>query len=493
MKFKVEDINDLSDSREVMESKPSSAIKIFVYIVIGLIFTTFIWMWFSEKEIIVKINGIVKPYNESYIISNLISGRVKRSSMTNGENVKKDDVLFTIDDSDLQMQKKYLDEQNSQIETDNTNLEKLKKSIVDGKNYFVDDGSEKEYFYKYKNYESGDKSSLADKENIAISKDHINEEISKLQILLKSINEDKNYNEDGTTYSEQFNNYKLGRKNIENKSTQLEDSKKDLLDKKNKLNPENVSDKNDIERIDKELKQIDAEIEDTKVSLDKLVSDTKIQVNSEIDKLKEQLTDVNSNIKKIEDNIEISKYKDKSSILAQAEEKVKVNKSKEEELKLKLDNITKKIQQCTVKAQYDGKLDIKNNIEPGTMIQEGIIIASILPNDNKYKVELLINDKDIANLKIGDKVKYSFPSLPYEEYGFINGYIKNISANSQVDSKTGLVYFNGQGELENKVLYSNKKEPVGIKSGMTCEVRVVSRKEKMLYYILEKLKLKTSK
>ena len=81
MKFKIDNIENLSDSREVMESKPNKLMFIFLYIIISLIVTFFIWAWFSEKEIVVKVNGVVRPDNEIQAISNIVQGEIESVKM----------------------------------------------------------------------------------------------------------------------------------------------------------------------------------------------------------------------------------------------------------------------------------------------------------------------------------------------------------------------------------------------------------------------------
>ncbi|MGU8770842.1 biotin/lipoyl-binding protein, partial [Clostridium perfringens] len=129
MKFKIDNIENLSDSRQVMESKPNKFIMIFIYILIAVIATFLIWAWFSEKEIIVKVQGVVRPDNEIQSISNIVQGEVKSVSMKSGEEVKKGDVLFEINSSELQDKKNQINEQIDYFKTDNENLEKLNKSI----------------------------------------------------------------------------------------------------------------------------------------------------------------------------------------------------------------------------------------------------------------------------------------------------------------------------------------------------------------------------
>ncbi|HBI7087094.1 TPA: HlyD family efflux transporter periplasmic adaptor subunit, partial [Clostridium perfringens] len=152
--------------------------------------------------------------------------------------------------------------------------------------------------------------------------------------------------------------------------------------------------------------------------------------------------------------------------------------------------IEQSIEKCSVKAPSDGKLNINANLEQGIMLQTGAVVASIIPNSDTYKVELMIPTKDIANIKVSEDVKYSFEALPYREYGFLDGKIESLSPDSKVDSEKGISFFTWEGSLSSNSLYSNKGEESFIKPGMMCEAKIITRKEKMLYYLLEKIGFK---
>jgi HlyD family secretion protein len=80
-------------------------------------------------------------------------------------------------------------------------------------------------------------------------------------------------------------------------------------------------------------------------------------------------------------------------------------------------------------------------------------------------------------------------ALPYEEYGYLKGKITKVSADSIVGNN-GISYYNAEASIENKPLYNRKKEKGEIKTGMTCEGQIITRKERILYYLLEQLNLK---
>jgi len=475
MKFKLENLDELSDSRQVMEAKPHKFTSIFIYILLVVIISFILWACFSEKEVVVKVTGVVKPTEQSYVVSNEIAGKVSEVYMRNGQNVKKGEVLYKTDDNPIQVEKSKAEDQKKILTSDKNNLEKLRESITANINYFKDSKEEKEYYSKYKSYESGNKVSVEDKTNLTNSKNDLVTKIKHLEELSKSIEDNKNYNENGSIYSQKFDNYKISRKSIDDTIVTLEKSKKEL---------QNQNDSNE------QISQIDAEIQTNKTGLLKLGSDIKLDIGNSIDELELQVKTATSNIIKFDEGVVLLKEKNKISLLVQIEEKLSLNDEKLKEVDASLKAINENIEKCKVKSSIDGKLDIQANLEPGIIIQAGVIVANVLPKANAYKVEFVILDKDIGNIKKGQEIKYSFTSLPYNEYGFLKGNIESISVNSQVDNEKGIAFYKGEGILSDNVMYSHKNEKAIIKSGMTCEARIIVRRQNMLYYLLKKLNLK---
>lgn len=501
MKFKIEDINNLSDSRQVLESKPNKFITIFIYILLALILMFIAWAWFSEKEVVVNVSGVVRPNSQVQTISNIVQGEVKNVKLKNGEKVSKGDVLFEIDSDSLEKEKERIDDQIDKINEDISNLNKLNKSIDNNTNYFSNSGSEKEYYYKFKSYESGDDVSLSEKNNIANSKNELSGEKAKLDKLSKSIIEETNYNEKNSTYSAQYESYMSSKQMIQNKIDQLNNSKNELskqLESDNKKISEIP--KNDAKQLDlikvsldekqQQISQIDFEIKNSNEELEKLKNDTVAQIKGAIQEASQSINTLDGNLKSIDEKSSINKENNKTTILAQIEEKINLNKQSKMELEGNKKQVEESLEKCVIKSPVNGKVNTLLDLQKGLVLQPGTIVANIIPNSNNYKIELMIPTKDIANINTDKKIKYSFEALPYREYGFLEGNIESTSPDSKTDSKTGISYFTGEGSLNSTMLHSNKGEESYIKPGMICEAKIITRNEKMMYYILEKIGLK---
>ena len=64
MKLILMNINEMSDSREVYDSKPNPAFAIFIYIILGIITVALTWTYFGRIDIVVKSEGVLRPNSQ---------------------------------------------------------------------------------------------------------------------------------------------------------------------------------------------------------------------------------------------------------------------------------------------------------------------------------------------------------------------------------------------------------------------------------------------
>ncbi|WP_029688023.1 HlyD family efflux transporter periplasmic adaptor subunit [Thermoanaerobacter sp. A7A] len=677
----VQNIEELTDSRELLESKPHPIASVSVYILLLLITSFLIWSYFSEKEIVVKANGIIRPYKDEFIISNKVTGNVERIYVTDGQKVKKGDALYVIEHKNLELQKSILEKQLANKISEVENLKKLKNSIQDGKNYF-DKSSENEmyYYYKYLDFYINKKAIESQLYGINVQAQNIDNILENLKNLKKSIDQNENKINNDTSYYNQFVDYQM---NINQRQDKIEQLQRELLrqieeaqeaiynareELANYKNGYMLNIKNNIEQNYQQLNQLKSQysqiqdiqdainnlrllqrsiydnksyfstynsyyykfldyqmnvqqyqnkiaqlqktydsilqnpdalpsqIEDALVALNNAKQEFEIYKNqylmsvtasieenetklhqlqnlsqqmqtiqNNIDNLKllqksindnhnyfssdssyyNQFIDYQMNIKQREDKIQqlqnalTQKYYDaektvqnakddlinyqnqymlslKANIeqneaklkeikanlnnvnvekftadtIAQIEDNIYSDEKEIEKLKAELQNINLAIEDYIIKSPVDGKIDMMMSIKEGDLVQSGLEIIKIIPDNPQYRVKLYIPNKDIADIKVGQKIKYHILALPYQEYGELSGEIVKLSIDSRLDKQSGLNYYEAEATIDNKPLYNRKGEKKNIKVGMIVEAHVIGHREKMLYYLLEQLNLK---
>ena len=197
MKYKIENLEDITDSREIMQSTPNGFSKYMTYIIISLLSLVIVWSLFAYKEICVKASGTVKPRSEVNKIASNIVGTISELRVKEGDEVKKGDIIVVVNGSEYELKKdlyqELLDKKNKEIDL----MNKLKQSILDGKNNFDSSNSdEEEYSKKYELYMRNINSSDGQNDALQNQKNELNKNIEDLQILQKGIEEEKNYYEE---------------------------------------------------------------------------------------------------------------------------------------------------------------------------------------------------------------------------------------------------------------------------------------------------------
>jgi len=413
-----------------------------------------------------------------------------------------------------------VDAQTSQIQKKIDDLQLLVQSINQGQSLFTDTNST--YYKQYIDYTNNlQKYTGADQDKYknsylldinqsidtakntleqlkatssVVSKkdDKINDTIDNLKKLESSINDDSNNFSDSD--SEYYNKFKEYKDNIKELNNNIK-TQKDLITSLKKKKDTIIDDYNN--QISATQKVIDnAKIDlskyqnksalDIKNKLDDVTKDSeKIQAELEQARITPELDAVN---KELATN-DLTKYK--MDTLVKLDDTSKEDEQKIDELKTNIGTLQFTIDKSTVKAEIDGVVNVKTDISKGELLKSGMEILSVIPQDSsQYKVKLYVSNKDIAGIKVGEKIKYHFEALPYKEYGELNGTITDIATDATVDQKTGVSYYLVESEIENKPLFSYKGEEGEIKIGMTCEAQVVTKQKKILYYLLEKINLK---
>lgn len=70
-------ISEMSDSREVYESKPNPIIAIFLYTILGIVVVAFIWMYFGKIDVVVKSEAILRPNDQVATVINTYAGTLE--------------------------------------------------------------------------------------------------------------------------------------------------------------------------------------------------------------------------------------------------------------------------------------------------------------------------------------------------------------------------------------------------------------------------------
>lgn len=256
MKSIIVSMDELSDSREMMEKKEPSSIRWFIIIISFAVVVAFIIANFFEIDEYVKASGEIKTVNISSTVTVSSESRVKETLVSEGDSIKKGDVLFTLD-VDFAKQKQDLIEKRLQnIQTNSDNLILLRNSIAEGKNLFVGEKYNEEFFYRYEQYQSGvalhtqefetsqQKNTLS-KKDIENKLDRASKDLeekrqllSEYKALKECVEQDYSYDGNNASVAASYEEYSL---NIQKAMVAYENAEKAYYDLENKYQEQNDS------------------------------------------------------------------------------------------------------------------------------------------------------------------------------------------------------------------------------------------------------------
>jgi membrane fusion protein, peptide pheromone/bacteriocin exporter len=464
MKSKIININDISESREVLEKKPPKYIYIFIYIFISIMVGSITWASLSEKEIVVKCQGVVESI-DSNIIKAHTNGQIFNIKVKEGDYVKKGDLLIALDSKSLDREIDYIKNIILKTEKNIKFLKMYEQSILSNKNLFSKSStSEKEFYYKYLNYQNklSQNSNTSDQEGIR--KKNLKDKISS-------------YNE--------------SRLSNENEIAKLRDENKLLEDDIKKLEPNDESMELGIENTNK-VEENNSKILEKKAKISE--NNNRIDIlSSEIKNLDESVKSENNEIEISDKTIQNYLYEEssiKNTELVQNQEELDRKNNELDEYKTKLKENELNLKDYDIRATRNGAVHFVNEINKYDTISEGTELVKINTSDEKnLLVELYIQSKDIANIQKGQDLKLHSYALPYQEFGFINSKIDELDIDSSISQKNGESYYKAKTSIKNKPLKGNEGKEVYLKMGMPIEGQIIVAKKSYLQLSLEKLDL----
>jgi multidrug resistance efflux pump len=226
------------------------------------------------------------------------------------------------------------------------------------------------------------------------------------------------------------------------------------------------------------------------------------QINNAIQSLEAELDSAESNLilNQIAGNLHKNNRDENGQPIAVSSafiEQISAWLNARDSLDTKLDEIRYQIQQAqiqldqgTIIAERAGLLNAITELVKGDILSAGAPVATIIPfNESEYKVQLYVSNAEIANIEIGDTIKYNIMALPSSQYGTVNGVVTNISKDALIQDGQYNGYFMVEGSVEKSELSDRNGNTASISIGMQTEAKVVTQEKKILLYLLEKIDL----
>ncbi|MGM0860639.1 MAG: HlyD family efflux transporter periplasmic adaptor subunit [Bacillota bacterium] len=481
-------LHDLRDSREFYESKPKPIGVIFTYILIALIIACIVFSFYGKKEVILKTTADIK-YSTNSNVTNEVAGKVKTVAFKQVDKVKKGDTLLTLDNTEIQVQKKAAKTDIKDLKEQVALNKTLKKSIENNENLFSEDDywGYQDQYRSYKKQinllESSEETAKTQQKKLEKQKKNVKNSLDKTKNKVKlrfqrisdlqdSIKNNKPFAKHDDKYSSYYDNYQASKQNVVHQLDDLEKMKDEL-------------DKNSFSQQKENLKG----------QLESLKQDMQVKLSEEKDELNQSLDDINSSIESNDlesdtDNSEQTNYKLsieqlKTNLLSQIAQKQTdlqtTLKSKEDDLKM----IELQLDKYKIKAASDGYVNVITNISPGDNLQAGTAILTIIPDKEKLKAKIYIPSHEITNINEKDEVRFHIENTNQT----IKGVITNISPDSMSDQK-GQKFYIAESTIESKEIVKDNGVKIHLKNGMQTDVSIIVDSKRYIDYFLDVLHLR---
>lgn len=432
MPLKKKDISKefLPSALEIIETPASPLGKLTIWMIFFLITSAIIWSIIGSVDEVALARGKVIPHGNIKVIQSLEGGVITNIHVTEGQRVKKGQLLIELDTS---INEEELEKQESALEITKIERELLLATL------------------------SGDTTKIEEltKENPNL---YIKEEVLKRQTKYTQLKE--------RDHKEKQKNYQLElQKTIEEYNMAVKQLTQ--AEEKIKILTEQVEIQKSL-YADGALPQQDLISKENELKFAELDRDLQI---GKIAYYQEQIA-----LSQSQKGIHSLDY-DKE-ILKELVEKDKTIHQLEKEVA----KMTKRIEMQRIKSPVDGTVQGVGTNTIGGVITPANPIISIVPADTPLLIEAMALNKDIGFIEEGQKTEIKLDTFPFQKYGTLDGEIIHISPDAVENENMGYVY---------KIIVKPEKETiqidkrnVKISPGMTVVTEVKTGKRKIIEFFL---------
>ncbi len=448
---------ELSDSRELLEARTPRVITWTIGLILIILCAGVVWCIFGKMDVVVKASGVVRSNDSAVKVVSQAAGSVEKIYFQPGQRVKKDQVLYEMNQEQWMADDKRLAEQLQTTRDELKQLTRFEEQLRTG------DLNEQSVYLQIEDLLGGtdlevDKLKLA-LINVRNNRERSDRLVAQLDKLQESIATGVNKLSTDDEQYYRFENYRQKKQQLELQLTALMDTMKRALRE------------GDSEQIEEARRNLD----NANLSADSLKADLQFAVVSELLSARQAQTE----------------YQDKESgLMIQLADSISTAKKEIKELEYNQSVLRQEFDHRVVKAPVAGKVSVITDIVPGEFVQAGTPILTVIPEDGSEMImQIAVANQDIARVKEGGLVKYRINAMPSSEFGTLSGSIERINPDATADSATGLSYYLIQGSIDSNVLSNGQGETSEVKIGMTAEASIVTDRKSIGVWLLEKLDL----
>jgi multidrug efflux pump subunit AcrA (membrane-fusion protein) len=439
-------------------------------------------------NITVKVPATIRPLGELRLVESAMTGTVKKIVVKEDQVINKGQIIAYIDDSQLQSQKRQLqntieqgqlqliqiDAQINQINTQiiaQTNLNN--RTIIAAKAELT--GTER-------NYKDQQIKASTEMTQAKIAINLAREQLARLQkerVLIATIEEAEAALKLAILQRDRLQNVvtsgAISRNLIEEKEQSVKSAEAKL--EQAKSNTKNLQ-----EEKEQAVKLAQINLQKAKIS----VNPSNANVTVAVERIKQEKARGEGNLAALN--------KERETLLQQRLELQK----QENRARQELQQLENELNKSVIRSPATGTLMQLKLRNSGQVVQMSEALAQIAPVDAPLIIKAHVSAKDIDKVKIGQAVQMQVSACPYPDYGTLKGTVKTVAPdvlattqnNSLISTPQIAIY---EINIEPQTLFLGKGNHFcDLKSGMEGRADIISRQETVMQFILRKGKLITN-
>ncbi|PNV84463.1 MAG: HlyD family type I secretion periplasmic adaptor subunit [Sulfurimonas sp.] len=414
-------------SSAILEKTPSRISNVLRLWIITIVLAL-VWASFAEIDEITRGDGKVVPFGQNKIIQNLEGGIVESILISEGQFVKKGQVILKINNSmttstSATNEIKYMELKAKKMrlyaEANNLNFEDISIE-TDNPEFLHHVKREKElYLSDMKGFMAKDNSIVTQIEQKKQEYEEAKAKIKTLQVSLEYVTEEVAMTEP--------------------------------------MVREGIKSKVDFLKLKREENGIQNDIEAAKLSLPRLLEAIKEQRSKRVEAQQTFMNDAKKELNEVSAELE--------------------------RLEAQQIAFSDQVNRTMVKSPVDGIIQKLYVNTVGGVIKPGEDLIEIVTTDKRLYLEVKIKPSDIAHLHPGAAAKVKVSAYDFAIHGSLIGEVVNISPDTTVDEK-GDTFYIINIETEKNYL-GDEQNPLKIIPGMTVDVDIVTGKKSVMQYLLK--------
>lgn len=150
-------------------------------------------------------------------------------------------------------------------------------------------------------------------------------------------------------------------------------------------------------------------------------------------------------------------------------------------LSTNLPRLNERLELTEIRSPIDGIINsifVKSN---KAVVKSGEVLLDIVPASDKLQIEAFIDPKDIAKVEVGQEARIALTAYDASKYGFITGYLTNVSADAVFREDRNNFMFKIIAVM-NSELTDSEGKLVPLNAGMIAQIDIIRGEQTLLEY-----------